>query len=239
MKVGFYQFAVNYGDPQCNRTTIEKTLSKADFDLIVLPELCTSGSLFLCHTHMEEMAEELSDSTTISLLQSIAQQQHGTIIAGIIEKAGCEHFNSAAIVGQEGIVGVHRKVFLAPPDKRFFQSGNAFKVHEVMGIKVGILLCYDIWFEEGLTQLTGQGVQLIVNPSNYCGEDSLDTIIKQAKKYKVHIMSANRLGMDHSNGTGIQFIGQSLLVSPNGEVLILGDAREQLITTEIDCFAPS
>ncbi|RXE86388.1 MULTISPECIES: nitrilase-related carbon-nitrogen hydrolase [Pseudoalteromonas] len=239
MKVGFYQFAVKYGDPQYNRTTIVEALSQADFDLIVLPELCTSGCLFLNHTHMEEMAEELPNCTTLSLLQPLAQQRQGTIIAGIIEKAGRDHFNSAVIVKPEGAVGVHRKVFLAPPDKRFFQAGDTFKVHEIMGVKVGILLCYDIWFEEGLTQLTKQDVQLIVNPSNYCGEDSLDTIIKQAKKYKVHIISANRTGMDHVTETGVQFIGQSILVSPDGEVLMLGDSTEQLITAEIDFFAPS
>ncbi|MEJ6472758.1 nitrilase-related carbon-nitrogen hydrolase [Pseudoalteromonas piscicida] len=238
MKIGFYQFDVKYGKPNYNLSSIVNALSTSDFDLILLPELCTSGSIFLSHAHVDEMAEALTHSRTLELLQPIANQKQGVIIAGIIEKVKREkaqdsHFNSALIVGPEGYLGVHRKVFLAPPDKRFFAAGNEFKVHEIKGVKVGVLMCYDIWFEEGICQLAKQGVQLIVNPSNYCGEDSLETIIKQAQKYQVYIISANRLGMDHDTETGIQFIGKSILVSPQGEVLALGGTTEQLFTTEI------
>lgn len=169
-----------------------QTLMQRDFDLILLPELFSTGSSFLSKKQVYELSEAVPEGETTQALFEIAKVKSAYIITGMLEREGEQLYNTAIIVGPEGLIGKHRKVNLTPPD---------------------------IWFPQAAQALVQQKVDIIFNPSNFCGEDTLATIIQQAKTSGVYIVAANRLGMDHDVETGVQFIGSSLIVNPEGEVL--------------------
>ncbi|MCO7189152.1 MULTISPECIES: nitrilase-related carbon-nitrogen hydrolase [unclassified Pseudoalteromonas] len=233
MKVGFFQFDVAFAEPAQNRAIIKQALASDEFDLLLLPELCTTGSLFFDRKQVSELAEDMHQGESSQLLQALARENSACIAAGLAERDADALFNSTLLVDPEGVLGVHRKVHLAPTDKMRFDAGKAFRVYEVKGVKIAVLLCYDIWFEDGLSSLKEQGVQIILNPSNFCGEDSLEVITQAAKDYGVYVIAANRLGMDHVCETGVRFIGNSLIVDPQGKVLAQGDESQQLRVIEI------
>jgi len=233
MKIGFFQFDVVYGDKQANLDKVTQALLQDDFDLILLPELFSTGSIFLSVQHVHDFAEVVPEGETTQRLIALAQSKSAYIVAGIIEREGEHCYNSAVIVGPNGFIGTHRKVNLASSDLRFFSAGEQFNVFEILGRKVGVLLCYDIWFPQAAQTLVEQGVDIILNPSNFCGEDSVAVITQQAKVSGVYTIAANRLGMDHDMGTGVKFIGASLIISPKGEVLKHGGCHEALVMHSI------
>ncbi|AZZ99313.1 nitrilase-related carbon-nitrogen hydrolase [Pseudoalteromonas sp. R3] len=234
MKVGFFQFDVAFAEPEQNRDAIKHALmTPHEFDLLLLPELCTTGSIFFDRQQVVELAEDLQKGASSLLLQTLAQEKSACIVAGLAECHEEQLYNSTLLTGPEGVLGIHRKVHLASTDQLRFVPGQDFCVYEVQGVKIGVLLCYDIWFEDGLQALKQQGVQIILNPSNFCGEDSLEVIKKAAKDYGVYVVAANRLGMDHDCNTGVRFIGNSLIVDPQGTVLAQGDESQQLRVIEI------
>ncbi|WP_164518127.1 nitrilase-related carbon-nitrogen hydrolase [Pseudoalteromonas rubra] len=233
MKIGFFQFDVAFAEPQQNRDAIRAALTSHEFDLMLLPELCTTGSIFFDRHQVSELAEDLYHGPSSQLLQTLAQEKSACIVAGLAECYEGQLYNSTLLAGPDGLLGVHRKVHLAPTDQSRFVPGKDFCVYEVQGVKIGVLLCYDIWFEDGLASLKEQGVQIILNPSNFCGEDSLAVIKKAAKDYGVYVIAANRLGMDHDCNTGVRFIGNSLIVDPQGKVLVQGDESQQLRVIEL------
>ncbi|ALU42946.1 nitrilase-related carbon-nitrogen hydrolase [Pseudoalteromonas rubra] len=234
MKVGFFQFDVAFAEPEQNRDAIKQALMMShEFDLLLLPELCTTGSIFFDRQQVSELAEDLYQGASSMLLQTVAQEKSACIVAGLAECHEDQLYNSTLLTGPDGLLGIHRKVHLAQTDQLRFVPGKDFCVYEVQGVKIGVLLCYDIWFEDGLEALKQQGVQIILNPSNFCGEDSLEVIKKAAKDHSVYVIAANRLGMDHDCSTGVRFIGNSLIVDPQGTVLAQGDESQQLRIIDI------
>lgn len=234
MNLGFFQFEVTFADVQENLNKIESALMQSDFDLVLLPELCTTGCLFLSKQQAIELAEDIPHGKTTQTLIKIAQAKSAYIIAGMLETEAEQLYNSAIIVGPEGFIGKHQKVHLCSSDKTYFSAGTQFNTYEILGKRIGILLCYDIWFDSANKALTGQDIDILFNPSNFCGEDSLETILQQTQKNAVYSVVANRLGMDHDTGTGIQFIGSSRIISPTGEVLAEAGKSQILRTTTIE-----
>ncbi|WP_417551923.1 nitrilase-related carbon-nitrogen hydrolase [Marinomonas fungiae] len=228
MRVGFFQFDVQFANKAKNIEAIQRAIRTSDLDIILLPELCTTGCLFLSKQQAWDLAEEIPQGHTTQQLIKLAKEQATYLIVGILEKSGEKFYNTAIILGPEGFIGKHRKVHLSPSDKYLFSAGKHFQTYNILGKNIGILLCYDIWFREANNTLVEQGVELIFNPSNFCGEDSIETIIQQTKENSVYTIVANRLGIDHEVDTGVYFIGSSMIVSPRGEVL-LNAKRETII----------
>jgi len=54
MKIGVYQFAPEFGKKENNLKRIEETLRKTDADLVVLPELCTTGYQIVSQEEMQK-----------------------------------------------------------------------------------------------------------------------------------------------------------------------------------------
>lgn len=234
MLVGSFQFDVAFNNKQQNLTTINQGLMESDFDLMVLPELCTSGCTFSSDQQPRELAEPVPGGETTDTLIRIAKARNGYIVAGLIEEDGGVLYNTAVIVGPEGYVGKQRKMNLSPSDSRFFQPGTHIAPFKILGIGVGVLVCYDLWFTETMMTILRQDVQLLVNPANFCGYDSLDAIEYSTRGSRLPMVATNRLGTDPLFDTNIQFIGQSLILDGDGNTLASAGSEQAVITYKLD-----
>ncbi len=238
MKVGLFQFAVVFVKKSVNLHTLYRALQESEFDLMVLPELFATGSLFTSRKQLHELAEPVPTGETTQALLQIAKARHACLVGSLVEQDGSHVYNTAVVVTPQGIIGKHRKVHLSDQEMSFFEPGSDFLVFAISGIRVGVLLCYDSWFPEASRRLRQQGAQLICHPANFCGEDSLAVIRERAREQAVYIITANRLGMDHDNDLGISFLGASQIASPKGEVFCQAGREEALIVQEIDLGGP-
>jgi predicted amidohydrolase len=109
-----------------------------------------------------------------------------------------------------------------------------FAVHDAMGLKVGMHICYDGSFPETARVMSLLGADLLVLPTNWpthseCAAEHM--IPTRAMENTVYVMAVNRVGEE----SGFRFIGSSSIVDPNGRVIAKANADSQeILTVEID-----
>jgi predicted amidohydrolase len=236
MKIGFYQFSPHFGDPEHNLKKIEATLLDADVDLVVIPELANSGYLFVEQNEVNALAEPIPGSTT-EKLQAIAKKSNCHIVSGMPELADSVCYNSAVLVGPEGLVGTYRKAHLFYEEKKFFKPGNTgFPVFEINGVKIGVLVCFDHLFTEAARTLALNGAQIICYPSNLVMPTygQLTTRVRAIENQVFTILS-NRCGTEDRGTKKLTYTGCSQICAPDGTVLeTANDSEEKLAIVEID-----
>ena len=191
-------------------------------ELIVLPELASSGYVFESREEAFELAEEVPDGPTVKAWADAARRRGLYISAGIAEREGASLYNSAAIVGPEGHIGTFRKVHLWNEENLFFEPGNlGFPVFRTPIGRLGAIICYDGWFPESYRLLALQGADIICVSTNWVpipGQDPTREAMANilcmgaAHTNSVFIAAADRVGTER----GQPFIGQSLIVSYTG-----------------------
>ncbi|GAI85845.1 unnamed protein product [marine sediment metagenome] len=124
MKVAVLQFSPLFGQTEANLTKVEDYILKEIFDLIVLPELFTTGYLFTSQKEVKSLAEKIPEGFTTKELSRIARKKDAFIVAGLAEREGENFYNSAILVGPEGFIGRYRKVHLFNEEKFWFTPGN-------------------------------------------------------------------------------------------------------------------
>jgi len=243
------QFAPSYCDPKasldrmCYR--VEEAMSwEKDVRLVVFPETATVGLPRLPESHDEhwklepylEKAENVHGSTSTALGKMA--KAHGVYIAtGFVEADPVLRgviYNSSLLIGPDGeIVATHRKV----QSGGVFKSGSAVEVHDTAIGKIGLSICYDLWFPEFLRIQVRQGCEVHINmtanqPIFAIG--STHVPIVRAAENEIFVVSANLIG-DHRPQGGRQYMGASSVISPFGEVIaIAGQEHEETILGEID-----
>lgn len=233
IKLGIVQFAPLLGEVTANIDRISDIITlSAACDMYVLPELANSGYRFKDRAEALSYAEEIGSSYFVDKLKSLAQERKAYIVSGFCERDGAKLYNSALLIGPEGLVGVYRKLHLFMDEKDIFEPGDkGLPVFDTSIGKIGLLVCFDWMFPEAWRVLALKGAQLIAHPSNlvlpYCQE----VMPSYALLNRCFIATANRVGQEKD----LTFTGQSVLTSPKGEVLMRGGVNDtKLLSAEVD-----
>ena len=220
MKVGFYQFRPLFGKPEQNCQKILAALKNVDADLIVLPELALSGYYFKNKIESIKYAEEPDNSRQFESLIYLANRRKLHLVIGFAEKRGKQCYNSAALIGSNGIEYIYRKAHLFNEEKFCFDPGNTpFIVNKINGIKIGIMICFDWIFPEVTRVLAMQGAQIICQPSNLVLSYCQQTMLARCIENRVFAITANRYGMDKRPQGNLNFTGKSQIVAPDGKLI--------------------
>lgn len=157
------------------------------------------------------------------------------MVFGFAEKADAV-YNSAALAGPSGILGVYRKVHLFDRETILFAPGNlGFKVFDLPIGKVGVMICFDWFYPESARSLALKGAQLIAHPSNLVMPYCPDAMVTRCLENRVFAATADRVGREKRGGFDLKYIGLSEVVSPKGEILRrLSADREEIAVVEVD-----
>lgn len=234
MKVGFYQFDIKFSQKEYNLNKVKNNLENRDFELMVLPELFTTGYLFSSKEELISLAENIPNGKTTKDLIKLAKKKNGYIVGGIAELDGEKVFNSAVVVGPQGYLGKHRKIHLTNFEKKLFNRGNDVFTFDINGVKIGVVVCFDCWFPELLRDLTFKGAQIICHPSNFGGTMSLEVIKVRAMENILFTITANRIGFEKGKEFDAEFCGKSQIVGPDWETLHQADNKERIHIMDID-----
>jgi N-carbamoylputrescine amidase len=226
--------AVVQMDPQVGlenkEANVRKTLELIDqasangANLIVLPELCNTGYSFENREDAFAHAEEVPNGPTVDKWVAKAKEKNSYIVAGITEVEGNLLFDTAVLVGPEGYIGKYRKTHLWNTEKLFFTPGNSgYPVFETRIGRIGMLICWDIWFPEVPRILSMQGADIICSCNNWvftppplfdesgkCMASYLTMVA--AHTNNVFIAAADRVGVEKE----AKFLGCSLISGTNG-----------------------
>ena len=237
MRVGFIQNNPVFGKIGYNLSKIEPLLSQLTVDLMVLPELFSTGYHFLNQKEAFRHSEPIPEGPTTQTLIRICNKNQTSIIAGIAECYGNRSYNSAVIIGPNGYLGKYRKIHLFDTEKNCFEKGDLpLKVFNIGSARVGVMICFDWRFPEAARTLALSGADLIAHPSNLVLPHCPQAIITRCLENRIFIVTANRVGTEkRTPNNSLNFIGQSQVVDPDGDVLCRASAkREETKVVDID-----
>lgn len=238
MIVAALQFRPVFLDVAGNLATLAAWLDAVEADLVVLPELCTTGYFFHDTSQLRTVAEP-RDGQTMAFLRGVAADRGMTIVAGFAERDGDALYNAAATVSADGRVDVYRKVHLFAEEKLHFTPGNlGFPLpRRDDHLRLGVMICYDWRFPEAARTLALRGAQVIAHPSNLVAAPRLWQPVMRTRAFenRVFTITANRTGIERRGEEELVFHGCSQIVAPNGRVLAeAGQTDEGWVVSRID-----
>lgn len=245
-RIGFLQFEPLFGRVDHNLDRIEKLLSGCPADLVVIPELASTGYNFTSPPELEELAEPIPGGPATRRLEQIARRERVSLVAGIAERlesgSGAVFYNSAVLVTPDGYAGTYRKVHLFDREKLFFQPGDlGFPVFTLPGpgaVRVGIMVCFDWRFPEAARSLALEGADVIAHPSNLLKPWCQAAMVTRCLENRVFAITANRTGVEDRGGVRLEFTGASQVVDPGGRVLAAANGGEECLRlVEVDLMA--
>lgn len=227
MRVACVQFAPVWGDPAANRERMT-TLCPGDADLVIFPEMATSGYIFPTREALAAVAE-VAQGPSADHMTELARRNGCHLLYGFPEREGERLYNSAALVGPDGLRCVYRKAHLFAGEPEFFSPGEApWPVVDIGGVRVGIMICFDWFFPESVRSMALNGADLIAHPSNLVLPYCQDAMITRSLENRVYTATCNRVGSETAGGRTYTYTGASQITAPGGERLAsaaaLGDA---------------
>ncbi|HLQ45295.1 MAG TPA: carbon-nitrogen hydrolase family protein, partial [Planctomycetaceae bacterium] len=218
--------------PEANLQTMLAKLKEtaaAGATLTVFPECALTGYCFDSVAEALPFAQTLPGPAT-ERFANACRDLDVFAVFGLLEKNGDRLFNAAALVGPSGLIGTYRKVHLPylGIDMKTTYGDRPFRVFEVGGVKIGMLICYDAAFPEASRSLALLGADVIVLPTNWppgaeCVADF--TINSRAMENAVYFMAVNRVGEER----GFQFIGRSRICGPSGCTLASTESTQPTV----------
>jgi len=208
-------------------------------DLVVFPELALTGYL------LSDLVPEVAMPATDPRLAAMSREAPGRLVAiGFVEETAEHRYaNTAALLRDGELVGLHRKVYLPTygmfDEGRFTRPGDRIRTIEVgepLG-RVGLSICEDFW-HPSLPLLQAQdGAALLVNlaagparaPGSAAGLAAIAGWHKMQETYAllgtVAVAFCNRVG----NEEGLTFWGGSRLIGPGGAVIAEAPLYEEAL----------
>ncbi len=184
-------------------------------EVVVLPELVTSGYLFAD----AEEARAAGLPTTHPVFGRWAQRLGGAVLVVGFAELGADGrlYNSAAVLDASGLRAVYRKVHLWNREKELFTPGDALPpVVETSHGRIGVMICFDLEFPEWTRIAALAGADLLAVPTNWpalepapAGDRApeVEIGVATARMNRMAIAFADRVGVergvDWTAGTGI------------------------------------
>ena len=234
MKVAIIQTDPEFGNVKSNVDSALAQMEQERADIFVLPELFNTGYNFAEAKEVQDLAEKV-EGPTFRALYKFCRDKNCFVAYGFAEQSE-SLFNSSALVGPNGLVGLYRKVHIFDRENLFFTPGDlGFPVFDLPFGKVGMMICFDWFYPESARTLALKGAELILHPANLVLPYCPDAMVTRCLENRVFAATANRIGTEERRWLKLKYIGMSEVVSPKGEILVRlsGDKAESAVV-EID-----
>ncbi|HET6381134.1 MAG TPA: carbon-nitrogen hydrolase family protein [candidate division Zixibacteria bacterium] len=200
----------------------------------VLPEAAVTGYAFASLSEAMPVARR-AERVAANVLAGLAETHRMTIICGSLDPDGDELFNVALVSLPDGRRYRYRKMHLPflGVDRFATPGPDAPPVIETDGLRFGVLICYDLRFPEAARICALEGADLIALPTNWpVGVEFHPELFAPARANENHcyLLAADRVGTER----GVKFMGRSLLLDYDGNVLAEAGDGPELLVGEID-----
>jgi len=148
IRVAAVDFVPAWGDLEGNVARLAQAaeqVSRQNVDFAVFPETAVSGYLFSGPQQLAPFLDTIPGRTTAALLP-VLQRTGMYMSVGIAERDAATGlaYNTAVLMGPNGIVGKYRKNGLNPQDQKVFAPGTTgVEVFETPIGRIALLICYD------------------------------------------------------------------------------------------------
>lgn len=235
VRVAAVQFEPTLGDKRGN---VERLLAlvteaaEAGARVIVTPEMATTGYCWYNRREIGDLVEAIPGPTT-EAFGEVAQQYGCYIVVGMpeINLATGIYYNSAVLVGPDGLVGDYRKTHSFISEPKWAKDGDlGLPVWETPYGRLGMLICADADFVEPARVLALAGAEILCFPTNWLGEKApTPAWIARAWENGCPLIAANRYGLER----GVQFCGGSAIIGADGLILGYRDSGDAVVLADV------
>ncbi|MGF3521935.1 MAG: carbon-nitrogen hydrolase family protein [Candidatus Bathyarchaeia archaeon] len=241
IKLALIQMSTQRANKKANLKKIETLTAKAKThgaDIAIFPELSLTG--YVTRDQLYELSETIPGPTT-QKIEEFTRKTGLHIIFGmpeLSEKTKATLYNTAVLVGPEGFIGKYRKMYLPThsvfEEKRYFRAGYEAATFDTTIGKIGLCICYDLFFPEvtRLTRLKGAQLIVAISASPAVRRNYFEIITAaRALENTAFLAYVNLAGVQE----GLQFWGGSRLISPTGDVIAKAKYDEEdFVICEVD-----
>lgn len=193
-----------------------------------------------------EQAEVINDSDSVRAIHQRAVQHNLFVVFGMTERHPQYAevlFNSAVLLGPEGVIGVYRKVHQPGDEKHVYYPGADFPVFDTPLGRIGMLICYDKVFPESTRELALKGADIMIMPTawGYGGDGSAgedDAMVDSYTLFGRVRALENQCWMIESNLCGhhgnLFYHGHSRIINPMGRIVADTGSEEGIALATID-----
>lgn len=206
--------------------TAARDLLMSGADMVVLPELIVPG--YSWNVDLVRSVAEPVNGETVTAWTTVAREFGGYVAGGFAERDNGAVYNTAVLVGPDGVVLHYRKLHLFAGEKEVFAPGDrGLPVVQTPHGRIALCVCYDLRFVETLRILSLRGAELVCVPTAWVqgfdqtGSDGdgfapqARNVLVQANLNQVFVACASQAG-EHG---AYRFLGSSIIADPRGRCL--------------------
>ncbi len=268
--LGAVNFTCRPGDKAANLAKIEASMREAaaqGIDILAFPEEaltgcggCTPCREGAAHCDYHDGLAETVPGPSTERIAALAEELDLYVAFGMIERDATDPgvlYNASAFIGPEGIQGTYRKIHLGSlpwvTEGVTFKAGDRLPIFETRYGPVGVIICYDFWFNPEPTRLMAlKGARIILNTcASFDGpmkrENMVAVTCTRAQENFVYAVSANQVaGSDQSESYAAgaveerrsgQFAGNSVIAGPDfpafARPYVVAGSEEQIISATV------
>lgn len=245
-RIAAVQFEPLQGEIERNRAATARLIRAAAAQgaaLVVLPECCIGGLIFAGRDEIGRVSETIPGPST-ALWSALSRETGAWIAAGLSERDGDRIYNSAVLIGPSGELHRHRKLHVRGLEEQLFDVGGELRCFATPLGRIGLAICYDMWFPEVSRSLALAGADIVVSPSNWNKSprtaepfdrfglsQPYHLLAATAIANELVVVGANRIGTER----GVEFYGASCILGPTGEELtpVASRDREEILLAQL------
>ncbi len=225
-------------DKEANLRRMSSVVRRTKGRVVVFPELNLTG--YMPRDDLFKLSEPM-DGPSIKAVRKLAKETKKDIVFGAPvrdEKAPGHIFNSCILASGDGRLFRYDKMYLpnfGPFEERvFFSPGRDAVVAQGMHARLGLMVCYDMFFPELAKLESLMGAQMLVNISaapTTSRQSFLKVMPARAAENGVFLAYANMTGVHGS----LVFGGGSVIYGPRGDALASArELGEEVLEHEVD-----
>lgn len=215
LNITLLQTNLHWEDPDANRVYLSNLLDKiGTTDLIILPEMFNTG-----FSMNSRKLAEVMDGETIQWMTEVAKEKRAVVTGSLIVKEGISYYNRLIWMRPNGTFEWYDKkhLFRMANENEHFTSGKSKLIVALKGWKICPLICYDLRFPVWSRNVENFDLLFYVANWPEARVSAWEKLIyARAIENQCYVAGVNRIGKD---GKDIPYSGNSMLVSPKGDLL--------------------
>src|SRR5579884_2711341 len=235
-RVAAVQYSPQLGEKERNIRELGLLVQEAvahQARLIVLPEMASTGYCWASREEIAPYVEPIPGPTT-AYFQQLATQHRCYIAVGLpeVDPLTQVYYNSAALLGPDGLIGTYRKLHSYIAEPRWARDGDrGLPVWETELGRISTLICMDAGYCESARIAALRGADVVLLLTNWDDEACPSSRwMARAFENGVYVVASNRYDRER----GVQFGGGSCVLNPDGSIQAYRDNGAGIVYGEVD-----
>lgn len=229
--VTLIQAELHWQEPQANREHFARLIEgiEENTDLIVLPEMFTTGFTMEAEQNAEPMA-----GPSVAWMSDIAAKQGCTICGSLIVIDDGHYYNRLVWMPPDDVAGTYdkRHLFRMANEQEHYAAGSERKIFTLRDWQVCPLVCYDLRFPVWSRGVNEFDLLLYVANWPATRRSAWQLLLPaRAIENQCYVAGVNRVGTD---GNGKPYAGDSVVIDHLGHTIVDCRAEERVATVTLD-----